>query len=173
MAAFGAHASTNLLTNGSFETGDFTGWTVGGNTGFTGVQSGPAEDGTYYAYLGAIGSDTTLSQTFSDTSGQPLVVSYWFSSDGGTPNDFSATWDGTTLYSATDIAATGGWERFEFAVTGTGSDTLEIFARNDPGFQLLDNVFVGAPEPAAWALMLTGFAGLGVALRRRAKTAAA
>ena len=29
----------NLVTNCGFETGDFTGWTQSGNTGFTGVSS--------------------------------------------------------------------------------------------------------------------------------------
>jgi hypothetical protein len=180
MAAFGAHAGTNLVTNGSFETGDFTGWTVGGNTGFSGVTSGPlipqvigAADGLDYAYFGAEGSDITLSQTLSDTSGQTYFLRFDFSSDGFTPNDFSATWDGTTVFGVVDSSATGGWEDLTFKVVGTGSDTLEFFARNDPGYQLLDGVFVGAPEPAAWALMLAGFAGLGVALRRRAKTSAA
>ena len=32
-------ARANLVTNGGFETGDFTGWTQGGNTGFTGVDT--------------------------------------------------------------------------------------------------------------------------------------
>ena len=35
--AIAAPASANLVTNGSFETGNFTGWTQSGNTGFMGV----------------------------------------------------------------------------------------------------------------------------------------
>ncbi len=100
-------------------------------------------------------------------------MKFAFSSDGGTPNDFSVTWDGTTVFGVTDASATGGWEVFTFDVIGTGSDTLEFFSRNDPGYNLLDGVFVGAPEPATWALMLSGFVGLGLALRRRVKAAAA
>ena len=38
--------ATNLLTNGSFETGDFTGWTV--NAGLLDVETGP-----FYVYSGA------------------------------------------------------------------------------------------------------------------------
>ena len=47
-----AFASPNLVTNGSFETGDFTGWN---QSGLELVVSGPfsaysgAEDGTFYS----------------------------------------------------------------------------------------------------------------------------
>jgi hypothetical protein len=176
LGAFGAQASTNLLTNGSFETGDFTGWSTAGlNVVVTGAFSAyaGAEDGSWYTVFGNIGSDGTLSQTFSDTAGAPLSVSFWLNAVGDSPSDFSATFDGTTLYSATD-PATRGWTQFTFNVLGTGSDTLLFAGRDDPSWLALDNVSVtSVPEPATWALMLTGFAGLGLALRRRAKTAAA
>jgi len=48
----------NLVTNGSFETADFTGWSTGGNFEFTQVVTGSfyqysaAEDGVWYATLG-------------------------------------------------------------------------------------------------------------------------
>jgi hypothetical protein len=177
IAAFGAQAATNLVTNGSFETGDFTGWTTGGNfdlntsvvTGAFYAYSG-AEDGADYVALGPVGSDATLSQTFPDTSGETLAISFWLNAVGDDPSDFSATFDGTTLFSALDPSTGDVWEQFTFDVTGTGSDTLQFAFRDDPGWIALDNVSVAAvPEPAAWALMLTGFAGLGLALRRRTK----
>ena len=37
----------------------------------------------------------------------------------------------------------------------------------EPSVLLVDNFSLSVPEPGAWALMLTGFFGLGVALRRR------
>ena len=73
----------NLLANGSFETGDFTGWTTGGNFEDTEVVSGAfyqytgAQDGSFYAVLGPVGSDATLSQTFSDTVGGHYTFSFW------------------------------------------------------------------------------------------------
>jgi hypothetical protein len=177
IAAFGAHAATNLITNGSFETGDFTGWTEGGNfvdtfvvTDVFAYYSG-AEDGSFYGVLGPIGSDATLSQTFSDTSGETLAISFWVNAVGDDPSDFSATFDGTTLFSAVDLSTGDAWEQVTVDVIGTGSDTLLFTFRDDPAYIALDNVSVvaGVPEPAAWALMLTGFAGLGLALRRRTK----
>src|ERR1039458_7086168 len=78
--------ATNLVTNGSFETGDFTGWTV--NAGLLDVETGRfyvysgAQDGAFYSIMGDVGSDGTLSQTFSDTAGQHYTFSFWFASVG-------------------------------------------------------------------------------------------
>jgi hypothetical protein len=51
-----ASASTNLIVNGSFETGDFTGWTQGGKTSGTdvfpsGFDGMTAPDGVYVRAL--------------------------------------------------------------------------------------------------------------------------
>jgi hypothetical protein len=56
----------------------------------------------------------------------------------------------------------------------------QLVARAPLPIILVPQGFVGAaaavtavPEPAGWAMMLVGFAGLGVVLRRRRRTAAA
>jgi hypothetical protein len=174
--ATGAHATTNLINNGSFETGDFTGWSLGGDTDFTGVVGNFSgvnpEDGNFQAYLGSVGSDTTLSQTFSDVAGQTYTTSLWMASFGGTPSDFGALLDGATELSINPVSAQG-YTQYTFSFTGTGSDTLTIFSRNDPSYQLLDNVSVSGgavPEPASWALMMSGLGLIGGILRSRRTT---
>jgi len=165
LSAINAHA--DLITNGGFETGDFTGWTQGGNLGFTGVSGSLyAHTGSYGAQLGPVGSDGTLSQTFATVAGKTYGLAYWMESDGGTPNDFSASINSTTLFSATNIPAQA-YTQYAFYFVGTGSDTLTFSFRDDPGFLGLDDVSV-IPEPASLALLGIGLAGLGLSRRRKA-----
>src|SRR6266702_2978921 len=87
-----AHA-TELVTNGSFETGDFTGWTLTGNTGFTGVEcpgapfAGPG-DGACDAFLGPVGSNGTLSQVLTTIPGRFYSINFDFQPDGGQTSFF-------------------------------------------------------------------------------------
>jgi len=168
----------NLVSNGSFETGDFTGWTTGGNFEFTRVTSGPfsqysgAQDGMYYAYLGPVGSDGTLSQTFATTNGAIYTLSFWFAAVGDEPSDFSVYWDGTPLLNLANPNTGSNWMQFSALVTATGNDTLLFSFRDDPAYMALDNISVGAccstaPEPSSWILLVTGALALGKLAWRR------
>ena len=138
----------NPLTNGSFETGDFTGWTTGGNFQFTQVVSGAnyaysgAQDGNFYVTMGPVSSDGTLSQTLATTSGVQYTISFWFASVGDSPSDFSVYWNNTQLLSLSNPNTGATWTHFTFTVTATGSDTLLFSFRDDPAYMALDNVSV-------------------------------
>jgi len=175
--------ATEYLQNGSFETGDVSGWSLTDPLGLTFVQpSGfagiTAEEGKFYVQAGPPSSFAgALSQTFADTAGQKLNLSGWAIGDATTPGglgDVSYFFDGVLLGSP-DLSS-GTWTLSTFQVAATGSDTFEIQYSNDNSFNGLDNFsVVGAggdvPELSTWGLSLLGFAGLGLLVRsgRRAR----
>ena len=150
------NAPANLVTNGSFETDNFTGWTLGGN--YTSTTYGPeifitpdAESGQYAAALGSMNSDGTLSQTLQTTAGQQYTVSFWLANEGAGPNNFTASWNGAALTTLTNAPAQN-YTEYSFTVTATGStSTLEFAAEQNPSQWDLDNVSVtidaAAPPP--------------------------
>ena len=80
-------APVNVVINGNFASGSFSGWTLGGN--YTSTSFGPeifidtdAEGGTTYAAgMGSVGSDGTLSQTIATTAGQTYTLSFWLQNE--------------------------------------------------------------------------------------------
>jgi hypothetical protein len=168
MVLAGQANATNLLVNGSFETGDLSGWTFTGNTGFTSVQPNSfgygAQQGNFYLYEGPVGSDGFLSQTFSDTAGALLKITGWVAGNGTAPSDVGFYFDGAPVVYINPVPSQG-YTEYTAYVTGTGSDTFSVGFRNDPSFDAIDNLAVAAavPELSTWAMMALGFAGLGFA----------
>ena len=170
----------NLVLNSGFETGNFSGWMLSGNESYSlvtdraldskGSISHVAHGGNDYALLGPIGSTGQMGQTIATTSGQTYTFSWWLGSDGDLANEFSASWNGTSVFDQKDVA-TQGYVEYSFSVVATGSTTTIDFAfRNDPGYFSLDDVRVIAadrpttpagtpsvPEPGSIALL-----GLGI-----------
>jgi len=175
-----AHAGSNLVTNGSFETGDFTGWTLSGDTTFTGVcdvstcPGGFApEDGNYAAYFGPVGDTATISQTIATIPGDEYSLSFYLANPvGGTPNYFSVTF-GNSSFSFTNFGVAFGWQQFTLTTVATTDQTnLSFTFRNDPSYWFLDNVTVqqsggSTPEPGTLVLFGSGALGLAGFARRK------
>ena len=155
----------SIVVNGGFETGDFTGWTLVGDTIIgDSVFNVVATDfdfpdlvhsGNYGAFLGEGGYAATLSQTLATIPGQKYLVSCWLDNPvSGATQTFSAAWDGTNYVSLINPPAFT-WSNFQFTVVATLTNTvLQFAAENDPNYFGFDDVSV-TPVPA---VAFAGFA---------------
>jgi hypothetical protein len=135
----------------------------GGNAVYIGVDSGTGYDTLSFA--------APVSQ----------FGAYWNYAPGYGDNPTLTTFDGLgnaiasfDLASLAPISTPGGFNQFEYR--GIVATSAEIKSIQFGGSYLLlaatPTGVSGAPEPATWALMLAGFAGLGFAGYRRARVAA-
>jgi hypothetical protein len=136
--------SSNLVTNGGFETGDFSGWTQSGDTGATGVIRSPVHSGTYAAEFGP-NTLGFLSQTLATTPGTSYTLTFWLShpySDAGQGTEWLVRVGGATLMDVHD-PGNFGYTQFTFAFTATGSTTaLQFGFAEPPDYFYLDDVTV-------------------------------
>lgn len=160
-----AAASSNLVYNGGFESGDFTGWILSGNPIPGTVDASSPHSGTYAANLFASGSPGYLEQVLTTTPGTAYQLNYFLESDGGTPNLFSTQINGTVLSSGTDIPSQP-YVAYSFSFLATSASTHLLFGfQDDPGSLHLDDISVTAgtvttPEPSSLDLLLLPLAAL-------------
>lgn len=158
-------ARAQMVTNGDFETGSFSGWTVSGATGFTGVDALSAHGGGFGAYFGESSPGSSISQAIATTPGASYRVTFWLDlQDSAQPNGFSWTWGGVTQALNLSNSSRFDYTGFVAIVSASSASTMLRFSFTNPNsYWLLDDVVVTpVPEPAVWALALLGAAALGL-----------
>lgn len=169
-------ASADVVVNGGFETGDFTGWTFNGDLVNNFVAGGFVHGGNFAAWFGEIGGLGTLSQTLVTTPGQAYDLSFWFAGDGDSPSQLIASVNGNQLLNLVDPAFDPDYVKYTYSFTATGAATPLVFSfRDDDFFINLDDVSVVAAVPEPSPVVLLGVAGLAalVVSRLRRRPAAA
>ncbi len=180
ITAFAANAASanSLVTNGDFETGDFTGWGLAGSTSNLSAA-------LKYADLWTGPALTTSGNIFQIINGLTPGETYYYAFDftqlsGG--SIFSATGFGQTFMYRGPGSQPVSDARYVFEVTaGSASERVEFAALTNTaqGYRI-DNVELvaapgpegGVPEPASWAMLIAGFGLTGAAMRRRRTSAA-
>lgn len=195
-----AFAATNLIVNGGFEANPFVGgyynvgpagsgadhaipagfgWSVPtNNVDIINYSSyGPAPVGGGLSGLDLVGYGSTgeIAQSFSTVLGKTYNVSLAYSANPGF-NGAQADVLVNNLSIGSMTGKAGTWQTFTSSFVGTGG--VVTFAINETlgggnGGVFLDNVVVSVPEASTWAMMLAGFAGLGLVGYRRQKAAIA
>jgi hypothetical protein len=145
----------NLVTNGDFEKGDFSGWMLSGmgvSTGdanlITGTAGGAVVHGGTHAGQFGPGSVGTITQTLTTTAGASYNLDFWVSNPiGGTGTEWLAKVGatGTTLATLIDAknAPTFNYTHYTFTFTATSSQTdIQFGFAHPPDWFYLDDVSV-------------------------------
>lgn len=178
--AFSAHAATNLVTDGSFESQavaygtwgayNSTAWNQGALE-IRNAVAGVAEQGNNFAELDGT-QNQQIWQSLHTVAGAVYDLSFWYApraSVAADSNGIEALWNGEVIAFRTGTAPV--WEQVSLKLVGTGSDTLAFRAvgTSDSFGGSLDNISVTAavPEPETYAMLLAGLGLMGGIARRR------
>ena len=176
IASVAANAVPHEVSNGGFESGDFTDWTQFGDTSFSGVDTFAPHSGTYAAFFGPVGSPGGIFQTIETTPGRDYTIDFWLMNEAdafgsATPNFFSFNWDGGAAeFTLTDAPASG-YTHYSFLLPADiGGDR--------PALQLCSttrrsgtSTMSPRPSRSPGSLALVALAGGLVALARRRRNA--
>jgi hypothetical protein len=156
---FTLQVSQELVLDGSFESGDFSYWTLSGDSSiytnnFVDYAADPYGTGyspyagTYFAAMGQSGDLAYLSQPLPTQAGQPYLLSFYLQNiNGATPNQFVVEWNTNStspnvIFDQTDMGAFA-YIYLQFVAQASSDVTTLTFGfRNDSDFFCFDNVSV-------------------------------
>jgi hypothetical protein len=166
--AAGRACAVEFVTNGGFETGDFTGWTEFGDSFYNGVGHGDppyVHSGAYSAYFGPTDpGGGGIRQVLALSPGDQVHISFWYLSESGaTPNSIAVTLGSVPVFSTTNVTSTTYAQFSGDFVAADASPMLSFTFYDAPDWIDLDDVSVSA-IPAPGVLGLLPLVGL---LRRR------
>jgi hypothetical protein len=162
-----------IVTNGNFAAGDFTGFTLSGDSDQDYVFGFP---GNFAAALTTSFTTGSIAHTITDTAGQSYTLTFQITSDSAEPNSLVTSVGGVQLQSLTNVAdAMPDYLTETFNFVGKGSDIINFTYRDDPGYIYLTNIAVNpaanvtaiTPEPSSFVLLGTGILGTAGACKRR------
>lgn len=161
--------AADVLSNSGFESGVLSPWTV--LDGSPVVTSAQAHSGTYS--IAELGNDSIM-QTFTAVATSDITeVSLWAMLSSGPFDSYTFYYSDSTHSSFILSGSGSSWTKFDLTSNLASGKSLVGFSiyGTTPGPTYLDdfliNVGSAVPEPATWAMMLFGFAAMGIALRRR------
>lgn len=177
---FGTVAHAGLVTNGGFESADFTGWQLTGSPDMNVVAADPAyvHSGDNAAFFGEVGGLGGISQGLATTVGQTYTLKFWLGNMGAseantdTSSFFSFAIGGATqLASLLNNKTATELTPYDVSFVATTDLTELAFSfRQDEAFWFLDDVSVdevptvpvppaSVPEPGTVPLLLLAAAG--------------
>lgn len=151
----------SIVQNGGFEIGDFTAWTLVGDTVISNLVynvvatendfPGIVHSGSCGAFLGEGGFLATLTQTLPTGSNQLYQLSFWLDNPAaGAGQQFIARWNGTNVFNLASPPAFA-WTYFQCLVTAPVTNTaLQFAVRNDANYFGLDEVSVTPVPPVTF-----------------------